>query len=49
MALGILRDILPGKDYGVKEEEFKEVIAQLSKLERSLFKSYDLSDGTTLG
>lgn len=41
-ALGILRDVLPGDDYGISQEEFTAFMAPLHEAEERLFKSYEL-------
>ena len=44
MALSILRDVLPGKDYGIKEEDLSEIKKRLRDAEDKLFSSYECKD-----
>lgn len=47
MALIILRDVLPGEDYMVGKEEFREILSRLQAIEERLFASLTInaSDG----
>ncbi len=40
MALNILRDVLPGDDYGISDRQLAEITDRLSETEQKLFKSY---------
>ena len=44
MAIAILRDILPGEDYIVGEEELREVVSRLKTMEERLFGSFKCMD-----
>jgi len=44
MAIAILRDILPGEDYIVGEEELREVVSRLKTMEERLFGSFKCVD-----
>jgi hypothetical protein len=44
MALVILRDVLPGKDYGITSDEISEIRRLLSNAEDKLFGSYSLDE-----
>lgn len=41
MSLTILRDVLPGEDYMVGKEEFREILSRLQAIEERLFASYE--------
>ena len=45
MALAILRDVLPGDDYGITAKELSEITSRLRRAEEKLFSSYDLIEG----
>lgn len=45
MALAILRDVLPGEDYIVGKEEFREIHSRLQAIEDRLFNSYECEEG----
>jgi len=45
MALVILRDVLPGDDYGITEKELSAINSRLRRLEEKLFSSYELEEG----
>ena len=40
MTLAILRDVLPGDDYGITDAKLKEIISRLSQAQDKLFASY---------
>ncbi len=42
--LSILRDVLPGKDYGITESESQAIGQLLSDAEARLFKSFKLTE-----
>jgi len=44
MALSILRDVVPGADYGVTTKELTEVSTKLSIVEQKLFSSYNCEE-----
>lgn len=44
MARTILRDVLPGDEYGITEKEWGEIMLRLSKSEAKLFKSFKLTE-----
>ena len=43
-ALSILRDVLPGKEYGITEKELSEIKKKLAIAEGKLFSSYELQE-----
>lgn len=43
-ALTILRDVLPGDDYGVSDMLMKGIIVELTGIEMDLFASFELTD-----
>lgn len=45
MAREILRDVLPGDDYGITDDELVEIQRLLSQAEDKLFASYKLEEG----
>lgn len=45
LALTILRDVLPGNDYGITDDEELEIIGLLSKAQDKLFASYEIEPG----
>lgn len=45
MALTILRDVLPGKDYGISAEDLTEIAKRLRKAEEELFSSFEITEG----
>jgi len=40
MALTILRDVLPGQDYGITQQELSEITSRLGDAEEKLFSLY---------
>jgi len=42
MAMSILREVLPGDDYGITENELCEITKRLREAEDKLFASYNL-------
>ena len=47
MALTILRDVLPGDDYGITRMDLSEITSRLSRVEEALFCSYELENPDT--
>lgn len=45
LALTILRDVLPGNDYGISEAEELKIIGLLSQAQDKLFASYEVEPG----
>lgn len=45
MALQILRDVLPGNDWGISEYELAEITSRLYEAQEKLFASYKISEG----
>jgi len=45
MALAILRDVLPGDDYGITANELAAITSRIRRLEEKLFSSYELEEG----
>ena len=43
-AIKILTDVLPGDEYGITEEEYKEFMEPLCVAQENLFKSFKLSE-----
>lgn len=41
-ALTILRDVLPGAEYGISDDDINEIKIKLSAAEITLFDSYEL-------
>lgn len=44
-ALTIVRDVLPGEDYGISQKDLSEIYIRLSDAEERLFKSYSCDEG----
>lgn len=44
MAITILRDVLPGKNYGISHSEKTEITKRLSMAQEKLFSSYSLEE-----
>lgn len=44
MALNILRDILPGEEWGISEIEYGKIMGPLMEAEKKLFASFELVD-----
>lgn len=44
MALAILKDVLPGDDYGISANELSQLIPPLARLKKELFASYELEE-----
>jgi hypothetical protein len=40
MALKILRDVLPGEEYGITDIQLSEIVSRLAVAEDNLFQSY---------
>jgi len=45
MTLAILRDVLPGDDYGIAVAELIEITSRLSRAQDKFFNSYKCEEG----
>lgn len=45
MAYKILSDVQPGDDYGITNDELREITSPLSYAERRLWESYECKEG----
>lgn len=44
MVQTILRDVMPGDEYGVSEDEYKEIYAKIGDMTNRLFSSIEITE-----